>query len=83
MMFMTYPIQEYMTLANTYKVFGIFEQEVCCQAENTGIFNAIQSSNKVNWVTCGGDSDNDWKGVYQNINLAYGRKTGFGGNGSQ
>lgn len=35
----------------------------------------------MNWIFAGGDSDNDYKGSYQGINMAYARKSGFGGNG--
>jgi hypothetical protein len=35
----------------------------------------------VEWVSCGHDHNNDYWGRYQGINLAYGRKSGFGGYG--
>lgn len=72
-----------MTLANTYNVYGLFGQQVCCQAQNTGLFQAAVDSGKVGWISCGGDVDNDFKGTYNGINLAYGRKSGFGGTGGQ
>lgn len=33
----------------------------------------------VDWVSVGHDHDNDFYGIYQSVNLAYGRKIGFGG----
>ena len=32
----------------------------------------------VEWVSAGHDHNNDYYGAYQGINLAYGRKSGFG-----
>lgn len=71
-----------MIMENHYTAYGNCDQQVCCQAENTGFFKAAIDSKKVNWILAGGDSDNDFKGTYQGINLAYARKSGFGGNGN-
>lgn len=43
---------------------------------------ALLEQKTVEWVTCGHDHNNDYWGKYQSINLAYGRKTGFGSYGA-
>ena len=48
---------------------------------NTGLFAALKEQPSVEWVTCGHDHDNDYWGRYQGVNLAFGRKTGFGSYG--
>eukprot|EP00347_Sterkiella_histriomuscorum_P020292 403338364 len=79
--FTTYPLEEFMIMSNHYTANGNCGQQVCCQAGNTGFYKAAIDSKKVGWVIAGGDSDNDFKGQYQGINMAYARKSGFGGNG--
>jgi hypothetical protein len=48
---------------------------------NTGLFAALKEQRTVEWVSAGHDHNNDYYGKYQGINLAYGRKTGFGSYG--
>ncbi|CDW84236.1 UNKNOWN [Stylonychia lemnae] len=80
-LFTTYPLEEFMIMTTHYSAQGTCGQQVCCQAENTGLFKAAIDSKRINWIIAGGDSDNDYKGTYQGINLAYARKSGQGGNG--
>ena len=81
LVFTTYPLPEFMNLANTSPVYGLFRQQVCCQAGNTGLFQAALDSKEVGWIVAGADSNNDFRGNYKGINLAYGRKSGYAGNG--
>jgi hypothetical protein len=48
---------------------------------NTGLFAALKQDQIVEWVSAGHDHDNDYYGSYDGINLAYGRKTGYGSYG--
>lgn len=59
---------------------GMKDEDVCCGSVNTGIYSALIEQKTVEWVSCGHDHNNDYYGEYQGsgINLAYGRKTGFG-----
>lgn len=75
------PISEYLNLFNDYPFYGIRGEDICCGSVNTGLFGALKEQKTVEWVSCGHDHDNDYYGNYQGINLAYGRKTGFGGYG--
>ncbi|CDW83702.1 UNKNOWN [Stylonychia lemnae] len=77
--FTTYPLQEYMTAVNSMPVYGHFGQDVCCQAINTGTFDAIKSSNKIAMISAGADAENDFMVNYHGVKLAYGRKSGYGG----
>lgn len=45
---------------------------------NTGLFSALKEHRSVEWVSVGHDHNNDYYGEYDGINLAYGRKTGYG-----
>lgn len=41
----------------------------------------MSSQGNIAWITAGGDHSTDFWGQYGNINLAYGRKSGFGSYG--
>lgn len=72
-----------MQLANNHDVFGIKEQQVGCQAVNSGLFAAAITHRKTGMISAGGDPENDYAAHYKGIHLNYGRKTGSGGPGSQ
>lgn len=80
-LFIHIPIGEYLNLFNDYAFYGEKGEDVCCGSVNTGLFAALKEQQTVEWVSCGHDHDNDFYGTFQGINLAYGRKTGFGGYG--
>ena len=42
------------------------------------MFGALKEDKTVDWVTVGHDHNNDYYGNIDGINLAYGRKTGYG-----
>ena len=75
------PIPEYLDLWNNAAIAGTKNEGVACGAVNTGVFAALKEQPTVEWVTCGHDHNNDYWGHYQGINLAFGRKTGFGSYG--
>ncbi|CDW91575.1 metallophosphoesterase [Stylonychia lemnae] len=77
-LFMHIPIQEYMNLYNDENIYGEDGEYICCQSVNTGLFQLIQETNAVDWISSGHDHDNDYYGQYKGINMAYGRKTGYG-----
>ena len=49
---------------------------------NTGLFGAALTNKLTGWISAGGDADNDWVGVYHNVRMSYGRKSGSGGPGN-
>ena len=70
-----------MNLYNDYSFFGHRGEDICCWSVNTGLFSALVEQKTVEWVSAGHDHNNDYYGSYQGINLAYGRKTGYGSYG--
>ncbi|CDW79475.1 ser thr phosphatase family superfamily protein [Stylonychia lemnae] len=76
------PLYQFMHLLKPGNHFYGYQQEpVCCQGLDTGLFAAIKEQKSVEWITCGHDHNNDYHGTYDDINLSYGRKTGYGGYG--
>jgi hypothetical protein len=70
-----------MDLYNSEEFYGDKADVISCGSVNTGIFSAIIEQPTVEWVSCGHDHLNDFHGKIQGINLAYGRKTGYGSYG--
>jgi hypothetical protein len=81
LLFIHIPIPEYYHLYNNVKFYGTKGESISCASLNTGLVGALIEQKTVEWVTCGHDHNNDYWGTYQSINLAYGRKTGFGSYG--
>jgi len=74
------PPPEFMDLWNFHVTFGEMEDEgVCCFSANTGFLAAAKELNDLQYIYCGHDHINDFWGVFNNITLSYGRKTGYGG----
>ncbi|CDW83053.1 metallophosphoesterase [Stylonychia lemnae] len=78
-LFMHIPIQQYINLYNYGTIYGNRGEDICCGAYDTGLFGAIIEQSTVEWISCGHDHNNDYHGNYEGVNLAYGRKTGYGG----
>ena len=72
---------EFMTMVNNYDFYGTKGEEVCCWSVNTGLFAALKEDSTVEWIVSGHDHNNDYYGNYDGINLAFGRKTGYGSYG--
>ena len=70
-----------MTLVNNYPVHGDKRDYSGCQGLNTGLFSEFKQMGTVQWCSAGGDHSTDFWGTYNDINLSYGRKTGFGSYG--
>jgi hypothetical protein len=77
-LFIHIPLIEYMNLYNDYEFYGHRGELVGYPSANTGVFSALKEQQSVEWVVCGHEHVNDYYGNYYGINLAYGRKTGFG-----
>lgn len=68
-----------MSATQSNNIFGNYQQQVCCQAKNTGLFDKAFSSQHVGMIAFGGDAFNDFKTTQKGITLAYGRKSGYAG----
>jgi len=76
------PVPEFLDMWNYRAVRGwLRDTGVCCFSINTGLLGAFLEMGDVKSVHCGHDHDNDFFGEFENITLAYGRKTGYGGYG--
>ncbi len=68
-----------MSLYNNCDYYGHKGSQVSCSSVNTGLFAALLETPTVSWVSVGHNHKNDFYGLYQGINLGYGRKSGYGG----
>ncbi|PRP75339.1 hypothetical protein PROFUN_05650 [Planoprotostelium fungivorum] len=76
------PFPEYISLWNSQTVLGSLEDEgVCCSSVNTGLYSAFKERGDVVAAFCGHDHSNDFSGDWYGVQLAYGRKTGYGAYG--
>lgn len=78
LVFMHIPLRQ---MYNAEGYVGIFGEYVCPQGIDTGLFDAFVANNKTKGFFCGHDHLNDFYMVKENIILAYGRSTGYGGYG--
>eukprot|EP01132_Coremiostelium_polycephalum_P010770 gene10770-13187_t len=76
------PLQEYMTVWNKEICFGTNNDSISCQPTNTGLFDAFQKIGDVKLVSVGHDHGNDFCGKLQDIELCFGRHSGYGGYGT-
>ena len=54
---------------------------MCCPSYNKNIFKILKNYGYVKGIYVGHDHNNDYKGYYEGVELAYGRKSGYGGYG--
>ena len=77
--FMHQPLPEFMTLYNSHEYYGNRNEQVSCPLMNTELFEAFKNRKDMHGVFVGHDHLNDYGGWVDNIELVYGRKTGYGG----
>ena len=73
------PLPEYHIVGRQPDKLGEKNEEVCSPELNSGLFTSFLEMRDVLGVFVGHDHFNDYLGVYKNILLAYGRKTGTTG----
>ena len=66
---------------NKYPTVGQKNERVCCPKKNNGIFQLIKKYGFVKGIYTGHDHNNDYKGFFDGVELAYGRKSGYGSYG--
>eukprot|EP01102_Stenamoeba_stenopodia_P020743 TRINITY_DN8201_c0_g1_i1.p1 TRINITY_DN8201_c0_g1~~TRINITY_DN8201_c0_g1_i1.p1 ORF type:complete len:384 (+),score=63.09 TRINITY_DN8201_c0_g1_i1:36-1154(+) len=76
------PLQEYMYMWNTINCTGTNNDSVACQALNAGLFSAFKARGDVQFVTVGHNHGNDFCGLYDGVQLCFGRHSGYGGYGT-
>jgi 3',5'-cyclic AMP phosphodiesterase CpdA len=75
------PIQEYMDMHNWSASYGLRGEPISCPKKNNGLFRSLLKTGNIKATFCGHDHDNDNGGVFFDVELVYGRKTGYGGYG--
>ena len=72
------PPPEFMYMYNFFPTYRTKGEDVCCPRANTGFFQRVKKLGNIKGMFCGHDHNNDFGGFYENIELVYGRKTGYG-----
>jgi len=75
------PLQEYMFLWNEITCYGTNNDTVSCQALDTGLFSSFKENDDVKAVFVGHNHGNDYCGMFDGIQLCFGRHSGYGGYG--
>jgi len=71
------PILEYKLLRASGKFTGRCDEEVCRETDAGQTFKAFKASGRVRATFCGHDHVNDFAGIWDGIELVYGRWTGW------
>ena len=72
------PLPEYLNVYNNEEIYGHAGENVCCPMINTGFFAAAKNNGDISAMFVGHDHSNDFGGLYEGIELVYGRKSGYG-----
>jgi len=79
LMFFHIPPPEMIQLYTQFKTQGhLWDEGICCWPKNTGLFHEILQKSNIRGVFVGHDHSNDFIGLYHDILLGYGRKSGYG-----
>lgn len=70
-----------MFLWNDNPTAGRKKESVGCSSRETGAFERFKKTKNIKAIFVGHDHDNDYRGIMDDIELSYGRKTGFGSYG--
>lgn len=79
--FVHIPLVEYRALFESGKAAGVKGEDVCFDSDTGETFKQFAGSGRVVGVFCGHDHVNNYHGLWQGIDLAYGRVSGWGGYG--
>lgn len=77
------PIKQYDDIWEQKIASGVKLEKVCLEEEDGTALGALKALNTVRAVICGHDHVNDYAGVCEDIELIYGRATGYGGYGER
>jgi hypothetical protein len=82
LVFVHIPLLQYESMAASGKSLGGFKNEKVCFDSDTGnTFQVFAKSQRVKGVFCGHDHVNNYFGTWEDIDLHYGRVSGWGGYG--
>lgn len=75
------PVVEFEQLRAAGRFAGICGEGVCFETDAGRTFDALRQSSRIRAVFCGHDHENDYAGTWNDIELVYGRVTGWSGYG--
>lgn len=75
------PIPEYRDMYNWNQTYNARNEGVNCPKKNTGFFKSLKTLGNIKAMFCGHDHNNDYGGFFEDVELVYGRKSGYGGYG--
>ena len=75
--FLHIPIPEYKKMYNNYDIYGDSNDDLGCPFVNAGFFQHVKKNGDISGIFVGHDHMNDFGGWYDDVELVYGRKSGF------
>jgi len=75
--FLHIPLPEYRKMYDTCDTYGAADDNVCCPFVNSGFFRHVKKNGDISAMFVGHDHQNDFGGWYQDVELVYGRKSGY------
>lgn len=75
------PVVEFERLRESGRFSGIYGETVCCETDAGKTFQSFNQSQRVKAIFSGHDHDNDYRGLWEGIELVYGRVSGYSGYG--
>ena len=75
------PVIEFEKLRAAGQFNGIYGETVCCETDTGKTFDQFEKSHRVKAVFSGHDHENDYRGLWNGIELVYGRVSGYSGYG--
>lgn len=75
------PVVEFERLRSSGQFNGIYGETVCCETDTGKTFDRFEKSARVKAIFSGHDHENDYRGLWEGIELVYGRVSGYSGYG--
>lgn len=79
LVFVHIPVEEFQTASSSPKCFGDHDDGITPTIKNNGLFQALRAQEEVRAVFVGHDHCNDFCCSYEDMELCFGRHSGFGG----
>ena len=79
LVFVHIPVEEFQTASSSSKCFGDHDDGITPTIKNNGLFQALRAQEEVRAVFVGHDHCNDFCCSYEDMELCFGRHSGFGG----
>jgi len=80
--FLHIALPEYRKMYNTQEIYGRADDAIGCPFVNTNFFEHVKANGDISAMFIGHDHNNDFGGVYEDVELVYGRKSGYNNYGT-